>query len=280
MHELMEVAVIIPTCRPGSYLYDCLYSILAQDFSRDKFEVVIVLNGDKNPYYEYIESFFRDKDVNFKLLYTPQKGVSNARNLALDNTNSKYIAFLDDDDILSSNYISLLYLNASLNFIVVSNVKTFSSDLNTLGDDYISNCYKDHLTGGKYSLFKYRGFLSSACAKLIPRNVINEFRFDKSLSYGEDALFMFVISCNVKGIKLADENAIYYRRIRQGSASQSYLTLGARTHSMLLKLSKYSSVYIRAISRYNFLLFTSRIAATIKVFLLYYLIKRGESFAN
>jgi glycosyltransferase involved in cell wall biosynthesis len=276
----MEVSVIIPTYRPGSYLYDCLYSILAQDFSRDKFEVVIVLNGDKNPYYEKIESFLSDKDVTFKLFYSPQKGVSNARNLALNNINSKYVVFLDDDDILSANFISLLYLKASLNFIVVSNIKTFSSDLSTLGDDYISISYKDRLTGGKYSLFKFRGFLSSSCAKMIPRNVIDEFRFDKSLNYGEDAFFMFVISCNIKGINLADENAIYYRRIRQGSASQSNLTLGSRTHSMLLKLSKYSSVYLRAIRRYNFLLYASRIAATLKVFIMYYLMKPGDSFAN
>lgn len=134
----MEVSVIIPTFRPGSYLFDCLYSVLDQDFSRDKFEIIIVLNGEKEPYFGNIEAFFSDKKVMYKLLYTSQKGVSNARNLALDNINSLFIVFLDDDDILSSNFLSLLYLKASSDFIVVSNLKTFSSDLNTLGDDYIS----------------------------------------------------------------------------------------------------------------------------------------------
>jgi glycosyltransferase involved in cell wall biosynthesis len=276
----MEVSVIIPTYKPGSYLFDCLHSVVAQDFSRDKFEIVIVLNGEKNPYYESIESFFSDKDVTYKLMYTPQTGVSNARNLALDNILSRYIVFLDDDDILSVNFISLLYLKASQNYIVVSNVKTFFSHLDMLGDDYITRSYNDRLKGGKYSLFKYRGFLSSSCAKMIPRDLIEEFRFDKSLNYGEDALFMFMISCNIKGITLADENAIYFRRIRRGSASQSNLTLGSRSQSMFLKLSKYSSVYLRSIRKYNFMLYVSRIAATMKVFIIYYFIKQGDSFAN
>lgn len=112
---------------------------------------------------------------------------------------------------------------------------------------------------------------------MIPRNLIDEFRFDKSLYYGEDALFMFVISCNIKSIKLADENAIYYRRIRQGSASRSNLNFGTQFHAMWLKIFKYSAVYVRAIRRYNFLLYASRIAATLKVFIIYYLMKLGDS---
>lgn len=262
----IEVSIIIPTYKPGSYLFDCLQSVINQDFPKSKFEIVVVLNGTENTYLPEIESFIENKKVNYRLLYTPQKGVSNARNLALDSVDSKFIVFLDDDDMLSSNFISSLYSSIYLNTIVVSNVKTFITNINILGDDYITKCYIKCYDRPKFSLFRYRGFLSSVCAKMIPRNVIGEFRFDRNLHYGEDAVFMFTISCNIWNIKLDEDNAIYFRRLRQGSSSRMKLTLWTGTRNMLINLFKYSVIYFSAIKKYNFLLYLSRLAATLKYY--------------
>ena len=171
----MEVSVIIPTYRPGSYIYDCLQSVLNQDFSSEKFEIVIVLNGERNPYFDEINSYFKNKRVNYRLLYTNQKGVSFARNLALDNLKSEYVVFLDDDDILTVNFISGLFSKISFETIVVSNLKTFVTDLDCLGSDYMNRSFIKCKNRHKFSLFSYRGFLSSACAKMIPFEVINSF---------------------------------------------------------------------------------------------------------
>jgi len=260
----MEISVVIPTYRPGIYLFECLNSVINQDYPHDNFEIIIVLNGDKYPYFTEIELFIQDKKTQFQLIYSQQKGVSNARNIALDNTSSTYIVFLDDDDILSSNYLSLLYSDISYDSITVSDVKTFFNDLSMLEDDYISKCYHKCKNGKKYSLFKYRSFLSSSCAKMIPRSIIDNFRFDKNLNYGEDGVFMFAISCNIRDVRLANENAIYYRRMRSGSVSRTTLSLMARIRILMLKLFTFSFVYLKAINRYNLLLFLSRIAAAIK----------------
>jgi glycosyltransferase involved in cell wall biosynthesis len=263
----MEVSVIIPTYKPGSYLFDCLNSILKQDFPKDKYELVLGLNGIKNPYFTDINSFFENSEVNYKLFYTQQKGVSHARNMALERINSKYVIFLDDDDILSNNFISGLYSKISANTIVATNVKTFFTDLNCLGDDYITRCYVKCYNKREYSLFNYRGFLSSVCAKMIPFDIINGFRFDEHLHVGEDAVFMFTISRNINNIKLSEQNIIYYRRLRQGSASRIKLTFFVRIRNLLQSLLKYSKVYFSEFNKYNFLLFISRLAAVVKCFL-------------
>ena len=43
------LTVIIPTYIPKDYLWDCLDSIEKQSLDKDKFQVIIVLNGEKEP---------------------------------------------------------------------------------------------------------------------------------------------------------------------------------------------------------------------------------------
>ena len=48
------LTVIIPTYIPKDYLWDCLDSIEKQSLDKDKFQVIIVLNGEKEPYWSKI----------------------------------------------------------------------------------------------------------------------------------------------------------------------------------------------------------------------------------
>ena len=50
------LTVIIPTYIPKDYLWDCLDSIEKQSLDKDKFQVIIVLNGEKEPYWSKIRT--------------------------------------------------------------------------------------------------------------------------------------------------------------------------------------------------------------------------------
>ena len=41
----MKVSVIIPSYRPGNYVYECLDSLMNQSLDALRFEVIVVLNG-------------------------------------------------------------------------------------------------------------------------------------------------------------------------------------------------------------------------------------------
>ena len=107
----MEISVIIPTYKPGAYIWECLDSFCKQDFSKDDFEIIIVLNGCKEPYYSqilrYKNEYMTGCQVNF--LQTDMPGVSNARNMALDVAKGEYVTFVDDDDYVSPSFLSGLY---------------------------------------------------------------------------------------------------------------------------------------------------------------------------
>jgi len=262
------LTVIIPTYKPQSYLYECLESLISQTISYNQFEVILILNGCREPYLKNIKQFInrRMKDMNICLLQTDVPGVSNARNIGLEKAKGEYICFIDDDDIISNTYLELLMQKANDTSIVVSNVKVFKCFLSELGDDYLSLSYK-RFQNRDASVFLKRSFLSTSWCKLIPKSIIAGRRFDSNVNIGEDSLFMFQISDKILNICLADENAIYYRRLRLNSASRVSRNFAERMFIVCTLFKSYFRIYFCNLLSYNFFLFLSRIfAASLKVF--------------
>jgi hypothetical protein len=156
-----------------------------------------------------------------------------------------------------------LHKKATSNTIAVSNVKTFQSGINITGDDYLSKCFARIKSDQTYNIFKYRSFLSSACCKIIPVEVINDKRFNPKYKLGEDALFMFSVSNKIRRIVLCEEDVIYYRRLRDGSASRSnYGIIDLITNAFSILVS-YTVTYLRHPFQYNLILYISRFPAVI-----------------
>jgi glycosyltransferase involved in cell wall biosynthesis len=263
----MRVSVIIPTCQPGPYLFNCLDSIVNQDFDPDGYEIVIALNGPEKPYYDRIQEYFNDKKLNSRILHTTVKSVSAARNLALDSVSSDYIMFIDDDDLVTENFISALFSAVSDSTVAVGNWKTFLDDPADCQDNYVTRAYRKCEQNKNFSLYNYRTFLSSCCGKLIPRKIIGNHRFNEKLTVHEDALFMFKISRNISLIKLAGSEAIYFNRLRQDSASRIKKPLKTKITNFLKASWAYSCIFFSNPLKYNFLLYFSRIAGTVKFYL-------------
>ena len=265
------ISVILPTFQPKDYILDCLTSLSKQTLSLDLFEVIIILNGEKDPYFKLINDNLGslDKAIDAKLVYTEKKGVSNARNLGLKTAIGEYITFLDDDDFLSSNYLSDLYKTVleqsdklQKSTIACSNFKTF--DGQNYGGDYLSSAFKKCSTG-KYNLVKYRHFLSGISGKLLPKSMIGQTRFKNNLVIGEDSVFLFELSDKINKIVLSSEDVYYVRRLRKSSALRTNRSFKEKYSIFLKLISNYSRIYFGSPFKYNFLLYLSRILATFRV---------------
>lgn len=257
----MNISIIIPTYKPGSYLKDCLESINNQTMDKKCFEVIIVLNGVIKPYIEYIYSLTKMYDFNSVVIPTETPGVSNARNLGLSRTQGEYVCFIDDDDKISPSYLEDLYTKASPNNIVASNVKAFYNNSNKTENDYIASAYKKLINkNSPLSVFKGRKFMSSSCCKIISRRIIQDVRFDTNLKIGEDSVFMAKISKKVKSIVLSDSSAIYYRRLRAGSASRVKQPILKKCNIVCKLLKKYTKMLTPS---YNIPFIATRIVAAL-----------------
>lgn len=262
------VTVIIPTYRPQEYIEECLKSLDMQTLDKNQFEVLVILNGEKEPYYSEVNRLLSSFSFNSRLLFSDVPGVSNARNIGLDNANGEYICFIDDDDFISPEYLNNLYLQIANNHnsIAVSNVKTFDDHSKQFGSDYISKAFDYYSTHHTNSIFKKRKFLSSSCCKLIPKSIIGSCRFNPAYKIGEDSLFMFSISKSIEHIELASGATIYYRRLRSRSASHLKRKLKDRIFGIFSLIKAYTQLYLSNITQYNFFLFISRIVAIIKTY--------------
>lgn len=256
-----KISIILPTYKPDAYIEECIQSISNQSFK--DYELIIVLNGCNEPYYSYVLSLLSKFDIfeKSKLIQTYEGGVSKARNIGLDNASGEYITFIDDDDYISHNYLENLIRVVGTDSIAVSNIYRFLPS-GEITDYTISKSFDDLANNGFTSLYDSRKLLNGPWMKLYPINVIKSCRFDTDISLGEDALFNFQISCNVTKLSPTSADTIYYYRVRGASSwkTKSKITL---IKQLCRLLYKYNIIYLKNISRYNTILFLSRIAAII-----------------
>lgn len=100
------VSVIIPTYNCYSLLIGAINSVFKQSF-RD-YEIIVIDDGSTDNSQAIIEKKFSDKD-NLKYIYQKNSGRSVARNKGISLATSKYVAFLDADDIFLPEKLLIQY---------------------------------------------------------------------------------------------------------------------------------------------------------------------------
>ena len=91
------ISVIIPTYNRSYFLSDAIESILNQTLS--DFELIIMDDGSTDSRSAEIGQKYARRDKRIKFLSQDNQGVSIARNNAIAQSQSSYIATMDDDDI-------------------------------------------------------------------------------------------------------------------------------------------------------------------------------------
>lgn len=265
----MDISVIIPSYKPQDYLFECLNSLFRQTIPHNIFEVIIILNGCKDHYYSLIkERISLFKEFNVTILQTDIPGVSNARNIGIDYANGKYITFIDDDDLVSPTYLEDLLVVSSPTCVGCANSYAFVDDITEKRDNFMSRAF-ERCKNKPYSIYSYRQFLSPPVIKLIHRDIIGKTRFPITLKKSEDSVFCLQLAPKIKKMALAANSAIYYQRIREGSAMRTKNSI-MNEFLQLVKLElEYIKVYIRNPFSYNVLFFLSRMFAGCRNFLSY-----------
>lgn len=261
---MAKISIIIPTYKPGEYLKKCISSIASQ--SCKDYELVIVLNGCNEPYKDQIKTLLNNYNLQHKsqIIQTDQPGVSNARNIGIDNASGEYITFVDDDDYISSHYLSSMLDIATKDSIVISNLKRIRN--NRIDNHKYTLAYEKLKDEGFKNYYHSRKVLNGPWMKLFPRNIIDEVKFDTEISLGEDALFNFIVSKNAKYLKASSPEGIYYYNDRAGS-SWSNIKKMILFKQMIKLLSKYIKVYVNNPLNYDFFYFCSRILGISYTFL-------------
>ncbi|MDG1426476.1 MAG: glycosyltransferase family 2 protein, partial [Flavobacteriales bacterium] len=90
------VSIITPCYNSEQYIEDCINSVIAQSY--DKWEMIIVDDCSSDASLKKI-MLFSDIDSRIRIIKLEENhGAAVARNIALEDANGSFIAFLDADD--------------------------------------------------------------------------------------------------------------------------------------------------------------------------------------
>ena len=95
MQELPEITAIICTHNRERFLESCIQSLFDQTLDARRYEILVVDNGS-NDGTRAICDKFKDR-LNFKYIFEPVLGLSQARNTGWKNARGRYVGYIDDD---------------------------------------------------------------------------------------------------------------------------------------------------------------------------------------
>lgn len=98
------VSVVMATYNCGQYITEAINSVINQTYPN--IELIIVNDGSTDDTLETIIKLSQQTDnIQIKIICQENKGVAAAKNAGIQGAKGEYIAFLDADDLLDSDYI-------------------------------------------------------------------------------------------------------------------------------------------------------------------------------
>lgn len=105
VRALPRISVVIPTLNEKTALRQTLAALVAQDYSNELYEILVVDGGSSDGTQDIAMSY-HDHGVKLRLLNNPGRTTPAAVNLAIDSTDAEAILWLSGHCLLSPNYLS------------------------------------------------------------------------------------------------------------------------------------------------------------------------------
>lgn len=100
-----KISIIVPVYNVENYLERCVESILKQTYTN--FELLLINDGSTDKSGELCDQLV-SKNGNIKVFHLENAGVSNARNVGIQNSTGEWITFVDSDDFITNDYLETL----------------------------------------------------------------------------------------------------------------------------------------------------------------------------
>ena len=167
------VSVIVPIYKVEKYLCACVDSILAQTYKN--IEIILVDDGSPDSCPKICDDYAQ-KDSRIRVIHKPNGGLSDARNVGMENANGDYFCFVDSDDMCHTRMIEAL-MNPILEdkSLLLSAIQsqnfTTDSDINFVNQQISDAKIID------FSAYMHCHYYSAAWGKIYHRTLFNEIKY-------------------------------------------------------------------------------------------------------
>lgn len=214
---MSTISIIVPAYNCEDTIRKCIESIINQ--SSTNWELIIVNDGSTDRTLNICKEY-EDSEKIF-LFTQPNSGVSNARNVGISHATGEYIVFVDSDDCLLDNALSIINDTMHDTDICFYNYQVeYQKSIEHM--NYINNTDKISFEDFRkiFGELFTRGYINPPWAKCYKKNLIKEvFRVD--LSIGEDLLFNFNYLKECKSITLLPHEIYSYHVSDSNSLSNN-----------------------------------------------------------
>ena len=106
--EMKQVifSIVVPVYNVELYIEKCIKSLLSQDF--DEYEILLINDGSTDSSLKICEKYANINEK-IKLFNKENGGLSDARNYGLNEACGRYVLFIDSDDYIENNILSVLF---------------------------------------------------------------------------------------------------------------------------------------------------------------------------
>lgn len=232
-------SIILPVYNVAAYLERCLGSILSQNF--DDYEIILVDDGSTDASPEICDRYAKEK-CSVRVIHQENGGLSCARNAGLAQAQGQYVWFVDSDDWIEPDALSLLHEACheqpdmvKFSHFRVAGEKWAIPGLIEVGryrgrEALTPICRQAFCRAGKYLLSVWshvyrRSFLEAHQLRFVSERLI----------CSEDYMFNLQALLHVEELVVL-EQPLYCYELRPGSLTQTYKPDQARRYTELYRL--------------------------------------------
>lgn len=205
MNSKVRFSVIVPIYNAENTLQRCVDSIINQDCV--DFELILVNDGSTD-HSGAICDVFCSLDKRIRSVHKENGGVSSARNIGLKMSKGEWIVFVDADDALEQNWLSVFadnVYNLGSQILVTLRAKMLDGNIcqEVLHSNHTGLIDKDAFyRGGQF------GYLWNKC---FSKDIIDsaKIRFDESMKCFEDEMFILEYSKYIHSFYIPDTPPMY-----------------------------------------------------------------------
>lgn len=216
-----EVSILIPVHNSQKTLKNCLASIAAQEYPKEKMEVVLIDNGSRDKSYEVFRAF-QEGQPELRLWWVEsEKGKANALNKGIFGSKGKYIINIDSDGCLDKQAVKNVVARfeaddriACMTGVVLVDPglieKSGSRLLKTLRRCELFEYTESFLVGRNYQSVFNSMYTMAGAFSCFRRETLMKTQLYNSETLGEDAHMSFQIKDFAGGRMLLCENAFFF----------------------------------------------------------------------
>lgn len=250
------VSVIVPVYKVENYIRRCIESIIDQTYGN--LEVILVDDGSPDGCGAICDEY-AGRDVRIKVLHQENRGLSGARNAALDIARGDFILCVDSDDHIHERMVEKLLAAAGeyeADIVICSHFAETSKQL-SIRDRIIDDVLVMDRMDAIGRLVDDEEIKSYAWGKLYKRELFDGVRYPVGRNYEDMATTYYLFDKASKIVRLPEY--LYYYTVRDDSISYNNSTaswhkgchascLGQEERAAYFKEKGYDELYKKAMA--------------------------------